>query len=683
VTGREEIPEGLRRAYVLVLAPAAAVAPVPLFWTNGAGLTALAVYEAALLLLFWRARAGRPVRLSNAVLNAVGLSYLFWLGVEVTVVRPGLLRTVAHLLLFTAIAKLSSVKHPGEARTALLVVFLVALAAASSSFHVASLLYFAAMAWIGFRTLARLAVLADFDAAPPDRVLTSVPTGGLALAAIAGALLVGAPLFYALPRLRAPYAVAPFRIDDALSTTLTADRVDLEAFSSAKKSDRVVLQMTVDPETELDRMLRLREAVFTDYHEGTWHRGTPEPHRGRGHPAQGIPRALPAGSARAAGVSIELNPLARAFLFLPYGAYDLSLEGGSASPQTDGVVSVSGVQRTVRYSVSVASGFRARLPEVARLVPSVAGRSAMDLRLVPIEVRAYAERLTAGLTDPQAIYERIQRHFETDFVYTLDPPRAEGDPIVHFLLRSKAGHCEYFASAAVMMLTARGIPARLVTGSYGAEAGFFSKALVVRGGNLHAWVEADLGGPSFAVLDPTPPSGIPSDVSRRSLWERLTTMGREIEFFYDRRILGFDSLDQTQAFDAAREKLGGAAETALGFKDAVRDLFSSRPWAVAAILVAIALAIFARRHVVRRPMPAPTQAYLALRRLTARRAGAVSPAVAPHEVARLLSSAIPQARGDAFAIVEVYCASEFGGRPPDESTEHDLRVRLRRLRKLA
>src|SRR4029077_9530285 len=135
----------------------------------------------------------------------------------------------------------------------------------SSSFHVSSLLYFAAMAWIGFRTLSRLAVLADFDTGPPDRVLTAVPTGGLALALIGGALLVGAPLFYALPRLRAPFAVAPFRLDEALSATLTADRVDLETFAAAKKSDRVVLQFTVEPSEELSRVLRLREAIFTDY----------------------------------------------------------------------------------------------------------------------------------------------------------------------------------------------------------------------------------------------------------------------------------------------------------------------------------------------------------------------------------------------------------------------------------
>lgn len=674
MTERGEIPDGLRRAYALVLAPAAALAPLPLFWTNGASAAALAVYEAALLLLWWRARAGSPVRLSNAVLNAIGLSYLFWLGVEVTVVRPGLLRTVAHLLLFTAIAKLASLKHPGEARAALLVLFLLALAAASSTFHVSSLVYFGAMAWIGLRTLSRLAVLADFDAAPPDRVLASIPTGGLAAAAMAGALVIGGPLFYVLPRLRAPYAVAPFRLDEALATTLTADRVDLEAFSSAKKSDRVVLRFELEPELELPRVLRLREAVFTDYREGSWLRGMVSAADGGVRPAQGVPRAAPSGTVRAARIAVEMNLVARGFLFLPYGSYDLSLDSGVPAPQADGVVSVSGGQRAIRYSASV-----------ARVDPLGPGRSIIDPRVVPPEVRAYAATLTGDLTDPRAIWDRIRRHFETDFVYTLDPPRAAGDPVVHFLLRSKAGHCEYFASAAALMLTARGIPARLVTGSYGAEAGFLSSALVVRGGNLHAWVEANLGGSGFAVLDPTPPVGIPSNLTRRSLWERLTSVGREIEFFYDRRILGFDSLDQAQALDAARQSLGSAAESLLTLKDAVKQLFTARPLtAVTGLLAALALSALGLRYARRRaPLPAPTRAYLALRRLTARRAGAVPPSVAPAQIARLFASAVPQGRGDAFAIVEAYCASAFGGRPTDTNEERELHTRLRRLKKLA
>ena len=35
--------------------------------------------------------------------------------------------------------------------------------------------------------------------------------------------------------------------------------------------------------------------------------------------------------------------------------------------------------------------------------------------------------------------------------------------------------------------------------------------------------------------------------------------GREIEFFYDRRIIGFDSGDQVQLTDALRDSVGGAS----------------------------------------------------------------------------------------------------------------------------
>src|SRR5580765_783565 len=184
VSASREMPAGLRQAYLRVLVPAAALAPLPLIWTGGSGPSAIAPYEAVLLWLAWRGRAGRPVRISNALMNVAGLIYLGWLAFETVTLHVGLLRSVTHLLLFTALAKLASLKRPSEARMALLVLFLLTLAAASSSTHVSSLLYFAVMAWLAFRTLARLAVLSDFEEAPPQRVLDAVPTGGLTAAAI-------------------------------------------------------------------------------------------------------------------------------------------------------------------------------------------------------------------------------------------------------------------------------------------------------------------------------------------------------------------------------------------------------------------------------------------------------------------------------------------------------------------
>ncbi len=662
------LPSGLRRAYVEALAPAAIAAPVPLYFTEGVSAKALALYELALLFLWWRARRGRPVRLPDLALNLAGLAYFLVLGFEVSVLRHGLLRCVSHLLLFTALAKLASIKSAGEARTALLVLFLLTLAAASSSTHVSSLLYFAAMALLAFQALARLAILADFEQAPPERVLRSVPTVAVSAAGIAGAAVLCVPLFYGLPRLKGPYAIAPFRLDDSFSTTLAADRVDLESFGAAKRSDRVVLRLTADA-ADWKRVVRLREAVFTEYRNGVWTRRPASVRQGPWVPPDRPPRG------GREPVRIDLNLFAKGFLFLPYGVQTLHLaEGRSAYPLSDGLLQASPGRRTLAYEVGLGR------PVPARGI----GVSAIDPESVPREIREYAAKLVGEEKDPAAVYTRIQNHLRKDFVYTLDPPAARGDALVDFVLRSRAGHCEYFASAAAMMLAARGIPARLVTGSYGGEVGLFSRSIVVRGGNLHAWVEADLDGTGFGVLDPTPPGGLPPATSRGSFLRRLASLGREIEFFYDRRILGFEALDQQRIFEAAREQLSSAAQVASDWKGAwTAGAGAIKRW-LGLLALAGALLILGREWRRRRQrLPPATKAYVAVRGLLARRIGFVSPSTPPAEIARRFGESLPEAGEDASAVVEVYCASAFGGREVDPGTERELFERVRRLRRLA
>ena len=673
--GSQEIPARLRRAYLLVLVPLAAVAPLPLFWTNGALPPALAAYEASLLLLWWRARRGKPVRLSDGFLNAIGLSYFLWLGIELALFRHGLLRSVSHLLLFTAIAKLASLKRPGEARTALLVLFLLTLASASSTTHAASLLYFALMAFLSFRALGRLAVLADFDDAPPDRVLEAIPTGGMAAGILITAGLLTAPLFFSLPRLHSPFIKAPVRVDDALSTALASDRVDLESFGTAKRSDQVVLRMDISPDRVLPRVVRLREGVFTDYHAGNWTRSPysrelPSVHGPRRNSS--IPQVR-SGEIIAGRVSIDLNPFANGFLFLPYEAIGLELDRGYPIALADGVVRLPTNRRSVRYTAWI-----------RRSDPRGIGATTIAPSSVPRQIRAYAEKLTGDLTDPAEIYARIRNDLAKNFVYTLDPPAAVGDPIVHFLLRSKAGHCEFFASAAALLLTARGIPARLIMGSYGGEMGFLSSSIVVRGTNLHAWVEAQLDDTGFSVLDPTPPSGVPPATASSSWLRRIASLGRELEFFYDRRILGFDSFDQAQFLDFARQSVGKAAERLASW----RRLWEEKRRDLAVVAVALsaagALAGLVRSRAARRKaVPPSTRAYLAVRGLLARRLGRLAASVPPAEVARLFSQAVPDAEEDARAVVALYCETAFGGREALREAEADLRARLRRLRKLA
>jgi protein-glutamine gamma-glutamyltransferase len=668
------MPLGLSRAYLLALAPAAMLAPLPLLFTDGASRRAILAYLLGVAFLWWRALAGRPMRLSDAAQNVLGLAYIGWLAFETATLHLGLLRSVAHLLLFTALAKLASLKRPSEARLALLVIFLLTLASASSSTHVSSIGYFVLMSWLAFRALARVAVLADFDEAPPERVLKSVPTSGLSFVAIAGGTLAAVPLFFALPRLHGPFVTAPMRVEDAFTKALSADRVDLESFGAAKRSDRVVLRVASKPDIARDAPLRLREAVFTEYHDGSWLRNPTHTERRR------APQTFVYGAGENANrkdiawhVTADLYVFGQGFLFLPYGTAAVQMERSRAVEVPDGVMQVASGRGPVRYEA-----------DVRRATPPLGpGESAISPADVPEAVQRYAIQLTGDVTDHREIYRRIEDHFLREFVYTLDPPRVEGDPLVHFLLRSKAGHCEYFASAAAMMLAARGIPARLVTGSYGGEESLFSSSIVVRSENLHAWVEADLDGIGFEVLDPTPPSGIPPARTSFSLLSRIASLGREMEFFYDRRILGFDSADQVGAAESMRERLADAAANFAAFRSAAKEWISV-PSLIAVVLVAGLLALayeFLRRSTaVASP---PTRAYLALRRLLARRRGALPASMPPAEVARLFAADVPEGGADADRVVAIYCASAFGGAPLRPEVETELRERMRKLRKLA
>lgn len=104
-----------------------------------------------------------------------------------------------------------------------------------------------------------------------------------------------------------------------------------------------------------------------------------------------------------------------------------------------------------------------------------------------------------------------------DLKYTTSLSRADKsvDPVEDFLFHSKAGHCERYSSALVLMLRSQEIPAVLVLGFKGCEHEGDGK-YVVRQEHAHAWAEAlvpvpgtDPARPEYHWLgvDPTPAGG--------------------------------------------------------------------------------------------------------------------------------------------------------------------------------
>jgi transglutaminase-like putative cysteine protease len=89
----------------------------------------------------------------------------------------------------------------------------------------------------------------------------------------------------------------------------------------------------------------------------------------------------------------------------------------------------------------------------------------------------------------------LERHFQSPARYkyslSLDFIRnRELDPIEDFVANHRTGHCEYFASALVMMLRSQGIPARMVIGYRGGDLNSLGGYYQVRQKHAHAWVDA-------------------------------------------------------------------------------------------------------------------------------------------------------------------------------------------------
>ena len=78
------------------------------------------------------------------------------------------------------------------------------------------------------------------------------------------------------------------------------------------------------------------------------------------------------------------------------------------------------------------------------------------------------------------------------------------DPVAEFLFEKRRGYCEYFASAAALLLRLQGVPCRYVTGFVVQEWNRKGGHFVVREADAHAWIEAYDPQEGWISADPTP-----------------------------------------------------------------------------------------------------------------------------------------------------------------------------------
>jgi hypothetical protein len=145
------------------------------------------------------------------------------------------------------------------------------------------------------------------------------------------------------------------------------------------------------------------------------------------------------------------------------------------------------------------------------------------------------------------VLSKMSGFFAQNFEVSTEISLDGGDAFRSFLLEYKKGHCEYFASAATIVLRSFGVPARIVLGYKGGVYNALIDVLEVRNSDAHAWVELWLPNTGWIAYDPTP-----STFSDESLKAYLLLYVNAAEYILKRYVSGYDSETQRDMIDSLK-----------------------------------------------------------------------------------------------------------------------------------
>lgn len=124
----------------------------------------------------------------------------------------------------------------------------------------------------------------------------------------------------------------------------------------------------------------------------------------------------------------------------------------------------------------------------------------------PEEVRALAERVAGEQDNPLDKALAIESYLRgPEFTYSqdIDAPPADSDGVEWFLLETKTGYSDYYASSMAVMLRAVGVPARMAAGYAPGELNADGQR-VIRDSDSHGWVQAYFPDYGWIDFEPTP-----------------------------------------------------------------------------------------------------------------------------------------------------------------------------------
>ena len=535
---------------------------------------------------WWR---GHPPELKHPVATRLVVVYLLFFFADLFFVsralaadapNPGLyaaLLAVVHFLLFVTLVRFYSVRTDRDALFLAMLAFGGVLASAIFTVDTSFLAFFVVFLVFAVAVFVGLEIRRGANGAVFPQVRVDLPgekrfNRALSLAALTvslGAVFLGSILFFVFPRFSAGY-FARTGLQPSLMSGFT-ENVELGQIGEIKKSNAVVMRVQTSAPVNYP-LLRWRGIALTNFDGHRWY--SAEPKRKTKQPESNgwIPITTGKELEGKPAVQVQfialLEPLASDALFGPAqvmalrgnfsgdaGTYDGAARHSFVAVDTTGsIFNPAHNFSQVRYEgvsiLPVARPAQARLagtnyPEELRerylqLPPK------MDRRIPEL-----ARRMAGTANNPYDQALAIENTFRTSYAYTLNLTGKPGeDPLAHFLFDSKAGFCEYFATAMTVMLRTLGIPSREVNGFLPGEYNDIGGDYIVRASDAHSWVEAYFPGVGWLTFDPTPPSndeatGLLSRLELYIDWFQLTWNEWVINYDFSHQISLARSVGQT------------------------------------------------------------------------------------------------------------------------------------------
>jgi transglutaminase-like putative cysteine protease len=563
---------------------------------------------------------------------------------------------------------------------------------------------------------------ASTEATPIARVLASrrVVSGRLLLGTGAASLLIfvsSAIFFLAMPRVGAGFFM---KGRTGLSMAGFSDGVQLGGHGVIKNDATIVMRvrMPAGYDGATAPPIHWRGVAFDAYQDGIWSRTQRSPmstytidRASAGRERRRVARPgdldwdLPTEElmARSVRQDIWLEPMETPVLFAADAprVYDIpvGLRRTSSPIERNDEMRLEHAG-TIHYTVW--SELAPPAPEVLRAAtgPLPVGYEAF-LALpddITARTRALAQQITAGASTDFDRATMIQDWLRANLSYTLDQgdgPQGQ-EPIDYFLFDRRRGHCEYFASAFVIMARALGVPSRQVAGFLGGEWNEYDSYLAVRAGDAHAWPEVFFPGRGWVAFEPTPGAQTAAAKVDTGLRAKLRRFLDTLRFQWTRWVIDYDLGKQLSMFKGIGSSVKGAARSVraalVRAKDAARD-----HWPIT-LAIGVALAGLIGWRVARgrrrrvghpagdrraRSRSAVAAVYVAARRDLAARGIGRDPALTARELAAEREAAGAAEAGPLRALTELYYAAEYGQRAADAAEAAALRTAIRQALRAA